>query len=330
MLGGCDLGPRQDERPQGPRLHVIATEPPQGAGLDCARDSPECGVPTDVTLVFRFDRFLLPDTAIRQSISFFTGAAGNLAPPPSNVRAEMTARYDVLERTVRFALPPGVTLQPNALYTAELPIYGPGQPWGFRAFDGAPLEGTVPPRLSFRTGSGPSGSVPSSPALDCAGFLASLARGGCGAGGCHGAPLGRTQPAMGLRLDSAAGLLATAVRRPAHETETGDTTGVSSEDAPRFGANMPLIDPGRPDNSYLLYKLLIAPEVYQSSGTCPDGELCDAPAPAELDRLRAWFVLGEPMPFGTSADHVLRHEDLRDMQAFITAGADCQPPGASE
>jgi hypothetical protein len=274
-----------------------------------------------VTLALSFDRFLEPDTAIRQSIAFYTGDVSNPVPPPSNTRPELTPIYDLMARTVRYVLPSGVTLEPHTLYTVELAVYSDAQPLGFRAFDGAPLEGTEPLRLSFQTGSGPGTAPPPADVPTCDAFLSTVS--GCGGSTCHGRE-GRG-PAMGLDLESAEDLRATAVGRPAHQTEIGDTTGVAEQDPVRFGANMPIIDPGRPDNSYLMYKLLIGTEPYAPAAgePCPDDERCDSPPPDEIERLRSWFVHGEPMPWVSSEEQFIHHDELRLIQTFIASGDAC-------
>ncbi len=278
-------------------------------------------MPTDVTLVLRFDRFLRPDTAIRQSINFYTGDPSNLVPPASGTGPEPTPSYDLMERSVRYVLPPGFTLEPHTLYSVELPIYSDSQPFGFRAFDGAPLAGTEPVRFSFVTGAGPGDAVPAADVPTCESFLSTVSR--CAGGTCHGR--GGSGPAMGLDLESASDLRTTAVGRPAHQTEIGDTTGVADQDAARFGANMPIIDPGRPDNSYLMYKLLIGPEPYQPAAgeDCPAGDSCEVPATDELDRLRSWFVHGEPMPWLSPEERFIHHDEARLIQTFIDKGDAC-------
>lgn len=307
---------------QGPPLELVASDPPNGTGIGCDHADPACGVPTDVALALSFDRFLLPDTAIRQSIVFYRGDPSNPVPPPSGTRPEITPVYDLMARTVRYVLPPGVTLEPHTLYNVQLPIYvKDSQPFGFRAFDGAPLAGNEPVRISFYTGAGPSGATPSD-VPTCEAFLGTVAR--CGGSICHGREgLG---PAMGLDLESAAELRATAIARPAHQTEIGDTTGVADQDPERFGANMPIIDPGRPDNSYLMYKLLVGPEPYQPAAgeDCPPNARCDVPAAEELDRLRSWFVRGEPMPWlNDPNERFIHHDELRLIQSFIERGDAC-------
>ncbi len=60
-------------------------------------------------------------------------------------------------------------------------------------------------------------------------------------------------------------MLSTAIGRVAHQTDLGTTTGEVLENPARMGIDMLIIDPGRPDNSYLLYKLIVRPENYRRS-----------------------------------------------------------------
>jgi len=278
-------------------------------------------VPTDVSVTLSFNRFLRPDTAIRQSILFYTGDPSNPAPPVSTTRPEITPEYDLMEQSVRFVLPPGFTLEPHALYTVELPIADNDQAFGFRAFDGAPLAGTTSVRISFLTGAGPSSTAPANDVPSCADFLALTSQ--CVGAPCHGE--GGEGPAMGLSFETADALVATAVGRTAHETESGASLGEVDQDPERFGVNMPIIDPGRPENSYLMYKLLIGSAPYELAPgeACPAGERCAVPDSAELDRLRAWFVRGEPMPWLSAEEQFIHHDELRAIQTFIAQGDAC-------
>jgi hypothetical protein len=306
-----------------------------------------CGVPIDAALELRFDRFLLPTTAVRQSIVYYTGRSrGAVILDPS--LPELIPTYDPVERVVRYSLPERATLVPNTLYTVEFPVAGePATPlrdvpvlgWGFRAFDGAPLDEQGILRISFRTGEHRSGA-PAVLAPSCEDVLSILhCEGrGCieGEVGCASCHQDDGHAPLGLVLSSSESLTDTAVGRVAHQTETGSTTGVPLEAPERFGSGMPVIDPGRPDNSYLLYKLLIGASAYESrtgdASRCSDysvslpvepaGDRCSAPPVEELARLRSWFVIGEPMPPARSTDF-LRREDLRMIADFIRSGASC-------
>lgn len=283
-----------------------------------------CGVPLDAALELRFDRYLRPATAVRQSLRVAAGAGEPVFLEPE---------YDVIERVVTFRLEPGVRWQPGILYTVELVVADEDpRGFGFRAFDGAALEdGPVPLRFSFRTAlqSDPAPS-PREPPPRCTQVLESLQRGGCV--GCHAGgvacPDGACSPAE-LDLSSAAGLRRTALFRTARQTEVGPTAGEPLIDPARFGVGMPLLSDSAA-TSYLVYKLLISPDNFRTrAGTCvsahrvplPDGAcLYDAD---EAQRLRESFVLGEPMPPQPSAAAHARWslEDSRQLQSWLRAGA---------
>ena len=341
-LAGCDQGPRLIDPVAGPALELISSYPAHGEGLDCSLSDPACGVPIDARVELRFDRFLLPSTAVRQSVRFFSGAALNVV-PDDRFGPEIIPSYDPLERVVTFSLPGGATLQPNTYYTVELPIAAGDDGFGFRAFDGAPLAGDEPLRIGFRTSNalGPEPLAPAS-ALGCADVVCSVfghaelgcelpITSGCAAEHCHGSP--ETEPRMGLSLASPAALATSALMRVAHQTETGPTTGRTFENPPRFGTAMPLIEPARPSNSYLVYKLLLAPETYESTAegeSCTryraavDPERCILPDADELTRLREWFVHGEPMPKPDHEPRFVRAESMRTLLDFIATGASCR------
>src|SRR5450432_3922166 len=134
---------------------------------------------------------------------------------------------------------------------------------------------------------------------------------------------------MGLALTDW-GIAHTAINRVAHETETGNSAldpGLVS--APRFGVQMNLVDPGSPENSFLMYKLLRKRQNYElGSDSCSspfhppvlDGA-CMAPDDAELARLREWFVLGDPMPKDPAGSMAaLSHQQLVRVASWISAG----------
>jgi hypothetical protein len=275
-------------------------------------------VPRETTLELRFDRYLLPETAVRQSISLFTGS--------EDLGVFSQPEYDVVERVLVYRLPEGQKLEPGVRYSVALRIPEEADDFGFRAFDGAPLgEGDVPFAFDFRTRKTETTPPPLfSPTYESTcDLLDALApgdppekRAGCSSNSCHGGAGAR----MGLRLDNNEGLLQTAIDRVAHQTEHGAKTGVPLQSPAKMGVNMPILDLGRPENSYLLYKLLRNPRNFSEPAglgcttvhqvPLPDG-VCPEPSAAEADRLQASFVRGLPMPYND------RSVDLRRLQTWI-------------
>ncbi len=310
--------------------------PVPGDGTDCAPDSPpECGVPLDAAIELRFDRFLLPSTAVRQSLTVFTGANGVFLVPT----------YDPTERVMVFRLPGGGTWLPGVRYTVEL--YRPSEhpaAWGFRAFDGVELsdEGSAPLRFTFRTRRiAPATPTPVSPTPAFAEVSATLDRSGCAAAGCHRAPdptrcpVGSaaadaapcSAPRLGLDLGSASGIAATAIGRVAHHLDSGPSAG-EVRAASSLGVGMPLIDPASPGSSFLFYKLLVNDRYGPEARGCttrysvPVPDDCADTLAAELERLRAAFVRGAPMPLGPDGPGPrLTDAALRGISDWIAGGA---------
>ena len=153
----------------------------------------------------------------------------------------------------------------------------------------------------------------------------------CTYGGCHGPSEGSgtdgSTLAMGLDLSSLEGLRATALGVTAHQTQVGEDPELSEASPARFGRTMPLIDPGNPGNSYLVYKLLINPLNHPRSDGALPGWLDD-----ELGRLRNAFAIGLPMPAQSASspasglasddpDGVLSHQHAEAIAAWIANGA---------
>jgi hypothetical protein len=96
---------------------------------------------------------------------------------------------------------------------------------------------------------------------------------------------------------------------------------------------MPVVDPGNPGNSYLLYKLLRHPQSHRLSADSPSycksrypaalPPDCLAPPVEELDRLREWFVLGDPMP-PVETPVSLHRPEVQELISFVAAGARCR------
>jgi len=347
LLGGCDVAKPEPQSGTGPPVHLLGIYPQDGCGVG---DSPDCTVPTNVTLTFRFDRFLNPATVNRQAIRLYTGAPEvAIGGPPFEVS------YDPIERVVEYRTPAGYALAPNVLYHLELVVPEAPGDFGIRAFDGAPLaEADIPLRGSFFT-SDQSVDMPTEPAPSCADIVgtSSSVFGSCTGAACHqqgsnavdGVAVGDAP--YGLWLDDARHFELTAVDRIARETETGDESGgVPTESGPRLGVRMALVDPRNPGGSYLLYKLLrnlgnfepcppaSAQSVCAQEGDpavsthpalpLPEGELV-TPSSEELERLREWFVRGEPMPRprGDGRPLSVHLQGLRAVSRFIAAGARC-------
>lgn len=260
--------------------------------------------------------------------------------------------YDVLERVLVYHAPP---LEPGVLYTVELLRPDVDDPdFGFRAFDGAPLEERdVPLKFQFKTEVVAPAAPPAPPApptCDQALVALSGAVASCAGVACHNSvnspdcPPGQASsvhlpcgpvPRMGLDLSTPEGLALTAINHVAHQAETGSKTGAPISNPSRFGTSMPIIDPGRPENSYLLYKMLRKDESFFTSPTDPDtcqtthqvpfgtGD-CTLPSVPERDRMREWFVRGEGMPLvlnpGASG---YGRDSVRTIQEWIRAGAVC-------
>ena len=109
----------------------------------------------------------------------------------------------------------------------------------------------------------------------------------------------------------------------------------------RFGRAMPLIDPGNPGNSYLLYKILIGQSAIDPSLPAEAAEKLRQ----ETERLQAAFVVGTPMPppparpalgfypEGPDDQNVIPYVDGMDiLSAWIVNGAvprDCSAPAAA-
>jgi len=327
----CDVGSQDNEPGHGPALHIVASYPADGQGLQaadgspsCATPTPDCAVPVNAPIELRFDRFLLPTSGIPLGLRLYSG-------DPKTNGVGLSGSYDVLERVAVFRHV--APLQPNALYTAEvLPAQDSNQ--GFWAFDGAPLEvaGSVPFRFSFKTGSDAEVVVPPLPSVDtCVTIAPAFAS--C-SGMCHTRPA----PPMGLDLSDQYGFYYSAVARSAHEAQTGNDALTTLSSAARFGVEMPIIDPNSPATSYLIYKLLakadnfvLAPDETCNSGfhaPVSDGA-CQSPSADEQVRLREWFVRGEAMPKnppnGVASAHV-DHATLQRITSWIAAGAACNPP----
>ncbi len=140
---------------------------------------------------------------------------------------------------------------------------------------------------------------------------------GCSLPGCHRAGVDASDLSMGLDLSTLQGVEG-AIGRVAHQTQTGAGADRPSLNPDPFGRAMPLIDPGNPGNSYLLYKLVVS----TANHIAP-------PSNDELRRLRAAAIPGLPMPSAltgpgrgmVAGDVEASQAQLERLSAWIANGA---------
>jgi hypothetical protein len=252
--------------------------------------------------------------------------------------------YDVASRTIQyhFGSYPGVVFTLRVGSADQDP-----NGFGFRGFDGTSLESGI--RFSFRTSleqPTPNPDEARAPVPDCGQVVSVLANAGCARTGCHsrksspqctgGSPMAWDEgtkecvsvPRMGLLLDDAHGLLTTAINHVAHETQSGTDISRRFESARRFGDQMPLIDPQQPENSYLIYKLLIGERFNRELDERADPS--DPLSPSgltkeQIGQARDWFIRFGPMPpdeVGAPRD-VSLFETYQLLSRWIRSGAVC-------
>lgn len=305
-----------------PELHVVQTRP----------EAQEQAYPLEKAMRVRFDRYLRPTSVIRQSVVVTPGLIDPDSGSPKGPSVFFEPVYDPYERMVVFQLAPGARWTPSTLHTAVFePPEDASDVTGFSAFDGAPLSEEE--RFSFMTGdavSDPENDVDdqrprarfceTDEGPDDLPAAFEVLRGRCAASGCHGG----SQPVLGLDLGSATAIRDTAVRVVARQTLRGASVGAPAAEARRFGEDMPRLDPLNAGNSYVVYKLLVNEANHPGQGEAGDdpwlgGLAPPGPPPSEeLERLRRWFVQGEPMPPGGR----LRPEEMRSLVRWILRGAE--------
>ncbi len=316
-------------------------------------------LPTDSAIEIAFDRLLNPLTVTRQSV-VLRDAAGNAVSAP-------IVTYDPVARVVTLQSPAAggspCWLDSGQPYTVTLGVpQGPGDTSGLRSIDGAPLDPSGTLQIGFMTSSPAcSSSPPAAPHVDfCVDLFTPIFQQRCSAPQCHGSPTmvnpqtfpqfpdGMSRPAAGLVLDSAIGIQNTALRRAAQGSNTGPHAGYGSPPGPIFAVDMPIVDPGDPGNSWLLYKTLLAPPPAMSAPdfalVCGGSVIQPAPsfeditpgAPMSNDeRARlANFIPGREMPYPTAPgagdpvppdktldNPTLSIDELERLRIWIAAGA---------
>ncbi len=305
----CDVGSR--DAPASEPLRVVAIEPDTAQGLDCKNGA--CGFDPNAPIRLKFDRWLLPTTAVRQSVSLYTQG--------TQLGVFLRPDYDVTARSLSYR--PDTPLASGTVYILKLSDADQDpNGLGLRSFDGNALGSTK--TFAFRTSQ--SGQTPplvdDLPAPSCDRVVAALVSSGCTRGGCHSG----NSPRMGLLLDSPSGLVSTAIDHVAHETETGTNVTEQVVSGGRFGTQMPIIDGGRPENSYLIYKLLIGKWFNRELAAQPVTPFTtDALSQDAIDRARAWFIEFGAMPPDAIGypDGISPPELVSELQSWIRSGASC-------
>ena len=277
---------------------------------------------TSVRLVF--DRFLLPTTTFRQSVCLRSGRGLVEAIEDCSKGVALEPAYDPVLRQITYRLPAtSLGLVSGARYTISVfPPPGEVSSAGIRAFDGAPLSAASSRDFTVRDTEPPDEPAEPPPADLCYDVTHGVFQSKCATKGCHtgkgaedhGLVLGAAE---GLDLSTNAMLRATALSRVAHETQTGEHADVVEDSPSRFGRAMPILDPRRPGNSYLLYKLLANAD-NGDPGADSDKERQRI---EEITRLRAAVVVGMPMPPQDGAGVQVDQPHLEKLSAWILQGA---------
>ncbi|MGH7279905.1 MAG: hypothetical protein ACRELY_00140 [Polyangiaceae bacterium] len=308
--------------------------------------SPTEAVPADGVIQIAFDRVLLTASVTRQA--FLLGDANNVAINP-------VVTYDPVRRIVTLSNPApagGSWLTPGLSYKLILTTPGTSQDHlsGARAIDGAVLDSASAVETGFMAAA-PANAGPIDAKMSFCNDVLPIFQARCSAGQCHGAPTiqppserfpdGHTVPAAGLLLETSQGVLATAIGRVAQGSNTGATAGAGGPPYPKFGIDLPLIDPGDPANSWLMYKVLLAPLPTADAGVLTNPNCGDNPPPPTAEPAPATqfmdlsdderarlenYVLGSQMPYPPSPgrddrSQNLTEDELERVRAWIAEGA---------
>lgn len=270
--------------------------------MNVGADKP--ALPADGAIQIAFDRYLLPSTVIRQSFAILDSANQALAPELAPLPI-----YDPIARTV--TLVPQKPLTPGQTYKLVLGIpKEDADLGGFRAIDRAKLYADQPLEFPFLVGP-PTMAQYEPPVTFCRDVLP-IFTAKCNIPTCHG---NGTAAAASLILDTSAGVSATALNRIAQGSNTGGRSTSPPAPGRLFGVDMPIIDPGNPGNSWLMYKIDLAP--LPTSTTPADKFVCTnglkepelkfqfAPLVPQAQRatddiersILSDFILGREMPF---------------------------------
>jgi hypothetical protein len=310
---GCDAGPRDNDTESFTEIETTGFS----AGNDSALN-PKGSVHV------AFNRFLNPYSVIRQSIALRDAFGFSVEAP--------LVEYDPVLRTMTLR-DPGARewLKDNQFYSITLGIpEGNAELGGVRSVDGAPLATKTVRKSSFFVRSSAT-LAPVAGQIEYCRDIAPVLNAKCSGGSCHGSSTQgdyRSTAAMGLVLDSAAGI-ADATVRLARGTNNGGRPNAAAPALRDFGRDMRLIDPSSPATSWIMYKVLIGnyglepvprPAGCSEPLTLPPvlfASSLDA-GDAERARLRA-TVQGNPMPPGRG--YAVTFDEARRLSEWIRQGA---------
>lgn len=259
-MAACDVPPRPPSEGEGPS--IVASTPMDG----------EEAVPRRRPMVINVDRPLLPRTVNRASVALESGITSPF----------LSVRFDVVERAIIATTFTTSALEPDVVYRLIVSE-------DVRDLDDRPL--VEPFEIAFRT------SVelgePLLPRSATWAEVEPILRRSCTGAACHGPG----PAALGLDLSSPEAVRATAIGVPSRQFPSG-ATGSEGASGTLALAGLRNIDvlagSGRPETSYLVYKVL-GDEHILGDPMPPPGDAAHPPLEySELRVLADWILAGAP------------------------------------
>jgi hypothetical protein len=340
-VAACDQGEQSDQRVAGPFVHVVS-----------ANVGPDKKLAANDTIQIAFDRMLLPATIVRQSFVVVDSFGQPVISP--------LVTYDPITRVVTLSNPTNGDpwLLVDQPYKVIFPVpKGNDDQSGVRAIDRATLDPSTRHEIGFQIAP-PLADLPVDPPISFCRDVSPILQTRCSTGECHGTaqdvppsarfPDGKSRPSEGLVLETSIGVLRTAIGRASNEANTGPLAGPGRAPGRVFGVDMPIVAPGNPSNSWLMYKLLLAapqdPAKSPSYAVMLESSCNGVPArtpavplgpttgflplPADERARLANHMRGSPMPFPPnpgndveSAKQNLTFDELERVRSWITQGA---------
>jgi hypothetical protein len=300
---GCDLGDRTDQPLVGPMVQVT--------------NLPLMPVPADGVIELKFNSLLLPASVTRQAISL-RKAGGDLVESPIII-------YDPVLLTVRIQNPNpagGTWLMAGQPYKVVLglPVADGSEQFVLRGIDGAQVDPKSATEIPFMATAAT--FQRHKPDIEFCRDVYSTFGKYC-TSGCH--QVSSQRPYEALLLDTPEGIIHTALGHVAQEANTGARVGTPGPAGRVFGIDMPIIDPGNPGNSYLVYKMMLLtqskPETYNCLGydkpnlLMDGGDLWLEPQQHSLlSNLMTGQMMPPTVPFPTT-------DDVERVSEWIAQGA---------